>query len=234
MSQNAILQAPFLASQVDQTERGFSPAAGVWPTMATSTELKGNNAGTGGYLQVNVAVIDGPEKEKESRLIFNLYHADASVAKRAAEDWARFLNTIGLGTTPVQDTSIICQRPFLGIYTDRTDEQAKGKGWTQLQRFRDVNGLKPWDPSAPPLAVGPAAASTPPASSSQGAPPVTAGAPAPVAPPVVAPVEAPPVAAAPPAAPAAPPWQAGSAAPAPAAAPVVAPGGAVPPWLAGK
>ena len=74
-----LLQA-FNAQQFDPTQGGGSLPVGRHPVIIEYSEEKANKANDGGYLQLNVKLIDGPQTGTTGAYRLNLYHSNTQTA----------------------------------------------------------------------------------------------------------------------------------------------------------
>ena len=77
-----LIQA-FNAQQYDPTQGGGSLPVGRHPVIIESSEVKANKANDGGYLQLNLKLIDGPQTGTTGPYRLNLYHSNPQTAEIA-------------------------------------------------------------------------------------------------------------------------------------------------------
>lgn len=206
----------FDATKFDPSQGSSSLPVGKHVVSITHSEVKGNKAGDGGYLQLELCIQEGPNFGLTGPMRLNLY----SQSDKAKEIAHRQLSALchAIGVYQIQNTQQLHGHKFMVDVRLQREPEAAAKGYTEVGKIYDANGSEP-------TRNGPSAAH------------VQAPAAAPVQAPAAAPVaQAAPAAwgAAPAqAAPAAPVWGAAAAPAAQPAAPAWAPGGAAPgaaPW----
>lgn len=179
----AQLHQPFNAQAVDPTQGGnFSQLPlGTHVVVATASEVKANNANTGGMVVYELQVIAGPKEGATGPLRLNLYSSSEQARHIAEKQFSALCHATGVYL--VQDTSQLHNIPFGVVVTEQpltAEQQAKKDAgqnvtpFTQVSRILRADGS---DPAGPPANMQQQAAA--PAPQQQYAPPAPAPAAAP-------------------------------------------------------
>ncbi len=139
-----LLQA-FNAQQFDPTQGGGSLPIGRHPVIIESSEVKANKANDGGYLQLNLKLIDGPQTGTTGPYRLNLYHSNPQTAEIAHRQLSAICHCVGVFN--VQDSGQLHNIPFI-IEVGFQKGQEPGtnpeaKGYTEVRRVFDINGNEP-------------------------------------------------------------------------------------------
>ena len=135
-----LLQA-FNAQQYDPTQGGGSLPVGRHPVIIESSEVKANKANDGGYLQLNVKLIDGPQTGATGAYRLNLYHSNPQTAEIAHRQLSAICHCVGVFN--VQDSSQLHNIPFIIEVGLQKGEEAAQKGYTEVKKVFDINGNEP-------------------------------------------------------------------------------------------
>ena len=135
-----LLQA-FNAQQFDPTQGGGSLPVGRHPVIIESSEVKANKANDGGYLQLNVKLIDGPQTGATGAYRLNLYHSNPQTAEIAHRQLSAICHCVGVFN--VQDSSQLHNIPFIIEVGLQKGEEAAQKGYTEVKKVFDINGNEP-------------------------------------------------------------------------------------------
>ena len=128
-----LIQA-FNAQQYDPTQGGGSLPVGRHPVIIESSEVKANKANDGGYLQLNLKLIDGPQMGTTGAYRLNLYHSNPQTAEIAHRQLSAICHCVGVFN--VQDSSQLHNIPFI-------IEVGSQKGYTEVKKVFDINGNEP-------------------------------------------------------------------------------------------
>ena len=131
----------FNAQQYDPTQGGGSLPVGRHPVIIESSEVKANKANDGGYLQLNLKLIDGPQMGTTGVYRLNLYHSNPQTAEIAHRQLSAICHVIGVFN--VQDTQQLHNIPFIVEVDFQKGEEARQKGYTEVKRVFDINGNEP-------------------------------------------------------------------------------------------
>ena len=135
-----LIQA-FNAQQYDPTQGGGSLPVGRHPVIIESSEVKANKANDGGYLQLNVKLIDGPQTGATGAYRLNLYHSNPQTAEIAHRQLSAICHCVGVFN--VQDSSQLHNIPFIIEVGLQKGEEAAQKGYTEVKKVFDINGNEP-------------------------------------------------------------------------------------------
>ena len=137
----AQLLQPFNAQQYDPTQGGGNLPVGRHPSIIESSEVKANKANDGGYLQLNVKLIDGPQTGATGAYRLNLYHSNPQTAEIAHRQLSAICHCVGVFN--VQDSSQLHNIPFIIEVGLQKGEEAAQKGYTEVKKVFDINGNEP-------------------------------------------------------------------------------------------
>ena len=135
-----LIQA-FNAQQYDPTQGGGSLPVGRHPVIIESSEVKANKANDGGYLQLNLKLIDGPQTGTTGAYRLNLYHSNPQTAEIAHRQLSAICHCIGVFN--VQDSGQLHNIPFIIEVGLQKGEEAAQKGYTEVKKVFDINGNEP-------------------------------------------------------------------------------------------
>jgi hypothetical protein len=135
-----LIQA-FNAQQYDPTQGGGSLPVGKHPVIVESSEVKANKANDGGYLQLNLKLIDGPQTGTTGAYRLNLYHSNPQTAEIAHRQLSAICHVIGVFN--VQDSQQLHNIPFIVEVGLQKGEEAAQKGYTEVKKVFDINGNEP-------------------------------------------------------------------------------------------
>ena len=135
-----LLQA-FNAQQYDPTQGGGNLPVGRHPSIIESSEVKANKANDGGYLQLNVKLIDGPQTGTTGAYRLNLYHSNPQTSEIAHRQLSAICHVIGVFN--VQDSQQLHNIPFIVEVGLQKGEEAAQKGYTEVKKVFDINGNEP-------------------------------------------------------------------------------------------
>ena len=135
-----LIQA-FNAQQYDPTQGGGSLPVGRHPVIIESSEVKANKANDGGYLQLNLKLIDGPQMGTTGAYRLNLYHSNPQTAEIAHRQLSAICHVTGVFN--VQDSQQLHNIPFIVEVGLQKGEEAAQKGYTEVKKVFDINGNEP-------------------------------------------------------------------------------------------
>ena len=141
----AQLLRAFNAQQFDPTQGGGSLPVGRHPVIVESSEVKANKANDGGYLQLNLKLIDGPQMGTTGAYRLNLYHSNPQTAEIAHRQLSAICHVIGVFN--VQDSEQLHNIPFIievGFQKGHEPgSNPEAKGYTEVKKVFDINGHEP-------------------------------------------------------------------------------------------
>lgn len=111
--------------------------ANGWPVIITDSEIKQTKAGDGGYIELTLAITEGPNQGASGPYRINLFNANPQSVQIAQ----RQLSSLGhvTGVMAIGDTSQLHNIPFRAVV-------AKQKGddkYTEVKGVKDINGNDP-------------------------------------------------------------------------------------------
>lgn len=131
-----LIQA-FNAQQYDPTQGVGSLPIGKHPVIVESSEVKANKANDGGYLQLNLRIIDGPQQGTTGAYRLNLYHSNQQTVEIAHRQLSAICHVIGV--FQVTDSSQLHNLPFLVEVGPQKNDPA----YTEVKKVYDMNGNEP-------------------------------------------------------------------------------------------
>lgn len=163
-----------LIQAFDATQWNPEQSAGQLPigrhkVIIDDSEVKANNANTGGYLALTLQVIEGPSAGATGIMRLNLY----SQSEKAVEIAHRQLSSVchAIGVFNVQDSAQLHNIPFVVEVgnqkptQEQEEKRARGEEvtlYTEVKKVFDVNGNAPGKKGASPApAATPVAPSQP-------------------------------------------------------------------------
>ena len=133
----AQLIAAFNAQQYDPTQGVGGLPIGKHPVVVESSEVKANAKNDGGYLQLNLKIIDGPQTGTVGAYRLNLYHSNQQTVEIAHRQLSAVCHVTGVFA--VQDSAQLHNIPFLvEVGPQKNDPQ-----YTEVKKVFDVNGNEP-------------------------------------------------------------------------------------------
>lgn len=128
---------PFNAQQYDPTQGVGSLPIGKHPVIVETSEVKANKANDGGYLQLNLRIIDGPQAGTTGAYRLNLYHTNQQTVEIAHRQLSAVCHVIGV--FQINDSSQLHGIPFLiEVGPQKNDPQ-----YTEVKKVFDMNGNEP-------------------------------------------------------------------------------------------
>ena len=134
-----LLQA-FNAQQYDPTQGVGGLPIGRHPVIVESSEVKANKANDGGYLQLNLKVIDGPQAGTVGAYRLNLYHSNPQTVEIANRQLSAISHVTGVFM--IQDSAQLHNIPFIIEVGPQKDAQ-----YTEVKKVFDINGNEPGKPA---------------------------------------------------------------------------------------
>lgn len=131
-----LIQA-FDANQFDPTQGVGGLPIGKHPVIVESSEVKPNKDNTGGYLQLNLKIIDGPQTGTVGAYRLNLYHSNQQTVEIAHKQLSAICHVTG--QFRIQDSAQLHNIPFLvEVGPQKNDAQ-----YTEVKKVFDINGNEP-------------------------------------------------------------------------------------------
>ena len=137
----AQLIQPFNANNFDPTQGVGGLPIGRHPVIVESSEVKANKANDGGYLQLNLKVIDGPQAGTVGAYRLNLYHSNPQTVDIANRQLSAISHVTGVFM--IQDSAQLHNIPFIvEVGPQKNDAQ-----YTEVKKVFDINGNEPGKPA---------------------------------------------------------------------------------------
>lgn len=127
------------------------------------------------YLQFNLSVTEGQHAGAEGPMRLNLGSDSAVAVKIAMQQLSAICHCVNY-LQPINDVSVLYNRPFRVVVGLQKDKESADKGYTEIKKILDAAGNKPGH-SGP--TNGPSASPAPAPSAPSGFPPAAPVAPAP-------------------------------------------------------
>lgn len=128
---------PFDAQQFDPSQSAGALPIGKHPVVIESSEVKANKANDGGYLQLNLRIVDGPQTGTTGAYRLNLYHSNQTTVEIANRQLSAICHVIGV--YQVSDSSQLHGIPFIvEVGPQKNDPQ-----YTEVKKVFDANGNEP-------------------------------------------------------------------------------------------
>lgn len=148
------LYQEFDATQFDPSQGSAQLPVGKHPVVISGSEVQANKENTGGYLKLDLTIIDGPHKGATGVYRLNLYNSNQQAVDIAHRQFSAVCHAIGV--YKVQDSQQLHDRPFI-IEVGFQKGQEPGsnpdaKGYTEVKRVFDRNGGEPGKPAQNPPA----------------------------------------------------------------------------------
>lgn len=137
----AQLQQTFDARNVDPSQALPALPVGKHPMIFEASEIKENKDKTGAYVEFTAVIIDGPAKGQKGPYRLNLYHTNHQTVEIAYRQLSALCHVTGV--YQINDTNQLHNKPFIGEVNLQKSEEAKAKGYTQLERVYDMQGNEP-------------------------------------------------------------------------------------------
>lgn len=133
----AQLIQPFNAQNFDPTQGVGGLPIGRHPVIISSSEVKATKANDGGYLQLDLSIIDGPQKGTVGAYRINLYNASQQAVDIANRQMSAISHVTGVFM--IQDTVQLHNIPFIiEVGPQKNDPQ-----YTEVKKVFDINGNEP-------------------------------------------------------------------------------------------
>lgn len=133
----AQLIQPFNANNFDPTQGVGGLPIGRHPVIIESSEVKANKANDGGYLQLNLKIIDGPQAGTVGAYRLNLYHSNPQTVEIANRQLSAISHVTGVFM--IQDSAQLHNIPFMvEVGPQKNDPQ-----YTEVKKVFDAAGNEP-------------------------------------------------------------------------------------------
>jgi hypothetical protein len=145
----AQLITPFDANQFDPSQGVGGLPLGRHPVVIDSSEVKANSNNDGGYLQLNLKVIDGPATGTIGAYRLNLYHNNPQTVQIAHQQLSAVSHVIGV--FQFADSQALHGKPFI----IEVQPQKNNAQYTEVKKVFDMNGNEPGKQGNGPAASAP-------------------------------------------------------------------------------
>ncbi len=138
-------QLNFDARNVDPSQSaGQLPVSGPegHPVVIVSSEVKPTKENDGGYLQLDLQVIDGPNKGEGGSFRLNLYNKEPKAVEIAYKQLSAICHATGI--FQVADSSQLHGQPFRVVVS----AQKANPEYTEVKKILDIQGNEPGKPPA--------------------------------------------------------------------------------------
>lgn len=133
----AQLIQPFNANNYDPTQGVGGLPIGKHPVVIQSSDVKATKANDGGYLQLDLLIIDGPQKGTVGAYRINLYNASQQAVDIANRQMSAISHVTGVFM--IQDTAQLHNIPFIvEVGPQKNDPQ-----YTEVKKVYDIHGNEP-------------------------------------------------------------------------------------------
>jgi hypothetical protein len=110
---------------------------GKHPVVVDSSEVKPNKENNGGYLQLNLKIIDGPQTGTVGAYRLNLYHSNQQTVEIAHRQLSAVCHVTGVFM--LQDSAQLHNIPFIvEVGPQKNDAQ-----YTEVKKVFDIQGNEP-------------------------------------------------------------------------------------------
>lgn len=137
----AQLIAAFNALDFDPSQGGGSMPVGKHPVVISDSEVKATQKNDGGYLELTLSIIDGPQKGTTGAYRLNLYNATPKAVEIAQRQMSALCHAINV--FQITDTRAMHNIPFIVEVGLQKGEDAAAKGYTEVKKVFDINGNEP-------------------------------------------------------------------------------------------
>lgn len=152
------LIVPFNPTKYDPTQSVGNLPVGKHPVIIESSEVKPNKNNDGGYLQLDLRVIDGPLTGATGAYRLHIYHNNAQTSEIANCKLSAVCHAVGVFQGPFDDSDVLHNIPFIVEVGPQKDTQ-----YTEVKKVFDIKGnepkrgnvsQQPQQPQQPPAAWG--------------------------------------------------------------------------------
>lgn len=126
-------------------------SAAWYKVVMLSSDAKNNSKGTGGFIELTLACIDGPQKGITQTDRLNLHHPNPQVVEIANKQLSAYCHVTG--KYMISDTAELHNIPFqIQVGQQKNDPQ-----YTEIKKLADINGNEPGKTGAGPQQQAPQA-----------------------------------------------------------------------------
>lgn len=129
---------PFNPMNYDPTQGIGQLPIGKHPVIIESDEVKPTKNNDGGYLQLNLRIIDGPNAGTTGGYRLNLYNNSQQAVEIAHKQLSAVCHVVGVFQI-LNDCSVLHNKPFLV----EVGPQKGDPNYTEIKKVFDINGNEP-------------------------------------------------------------------------------------------
>jgi hypothetical protein len=149
------LPSAFDATQIDPSQGGGMLPIGKHLVIVESSEVKATKANDGGFLQLDLKIIEGPQTGLTGAYRLNLFNANEKAVAVAQRQMSALCHVTGV--FQVTDSQQLHNIPFM---VEVVPQQNKPE-YTEVKRVFDANGNEPGKAGQAPAQPAPAQAPAP-------------------------------------------------------------------------
>jgi hypothetical protein len=152
------LQQMFDANQYDPTQTsGASLPVGKHPVVIDASEIKATQDNSGGFLELTLKIIDGPQTGTTGAYRLNLYNQSQKAVEIAHRQFSALCHAVKV--FQVQDSAQLHNIPFIVEVALQKGQDANG--YTEVKKVFDINGNEPGKNNAGQAAAAPSGFGSP-------------------------------------------------------------------------
>ena len=141
---------PFNAQQFDPTQSAGQLPVGKHPVKIIDSEVKANSTNTGGYLQLTLQIIDGPQTGATGAYRLNIYNQSQQAVDIAHRQLSAICHVLGVFN--IQDSAQLHNIPFMiEVGLQKGDDK-----YTEVKKVFDIHGNEPGKTGQPSQNAAPA------------------------------------------------------------------------------
>ena len=159
----AQLLNPFDATQWNPAQSsGQLPIGNKQVAQIIASEVKANSANDGGFLELILEILDGPNVGSTGAYRLNLYNQSQKAKEIAHRQMSALCHVVGIFN--VSDTTALHNKPFrIDVGYQKGQDPAtnpEANGYTEVKKLYDINGNEPGkapaaQQTAPPVQTAP-------------------------------------------------------------------------------
>lgn len=132
---------PFDARNFDPTQGAGALPVGKHPVIIYEGEIEENSNKNGGFLKLMLKITDGPNAGQTGAYRLNLYHNNPQTVEIAHRQLSALCYVTGV--FQVTDARQLFNIPFIVEVGMQKGEEAAAKGYTEIKKVYDRNGVEP-------------------------------------------------------------------------------------------
>jgi hypothetical protein len=123
---------------------------GDYKCVIVDSEPTANSAGTGGFLKLDIQIIEGQYSGSIVNDRLNLFHSSDQTVAIAKKRLSAYAHVTGLGAQPLQNSGQLHNRPFIATIGPQKEPNSQ---YTEIKVLKDLNGNIPSKSNANPVAA---------------------------------------------------------------------------------